>query len=143
MGRSEQEVGEEVDLNSIFLLRPGERRIMRAQPGFDVGERDGFSGRGARSAERARRIALHDDEFRFGTRQHRCECLADHPHVRVRIGFSDTIEADDRETVQPVIRRVQLWMLPGENQRWSEAALVERCGDRRKLDGFGTCTDDE
>ena len=128
MGRREQQVGEQVDLDSIFFLRPGQRRIVGAQPGFDVGERDHGRGGGARRAERARRIALDDQQIgTIGEERPQCRCnLFD---MRVRVGFTRTIEGDRAIARESMLRRIERRVLAGENQRRLEPALAKSVGD--------------
>ena len=63
--------------------------------------------------------------------------------MRVGMGEARAIELEPRESVQPVIGRIEAWMLAGEDDQAIEPALVERGGDWRELDGFGPGADDE
>ena len=56
----EEQFGPGVDCGAIFLFGPGQRRIVRAKPGFDVCDWHSRGERRKRSAERARRVALDD-----------------------------------------------------------------------------------
>ena len=64
LGRREQQVGVGVDHGAIFLLRPGQQRIMRPQARLDMRDRDPGDEGSQRAAKRARRVALNDDEVR-------------------------------------------------------------------------------
>ncbi len=59
-------------------------------------------------------------------------------HVAVWIVLSRAFEPGRRETVESVIGRVQLRMLPGEYQQRRKAAASEGQCYRLQLDRFGT-----
>ncbi|MEO8547615.1 MAG: hypothetical protein ABI422_04535 [Sphingomicrobium sp.] len=60
--RREQQVGAGVDRGAIFLLGPRHGHVVAAQPGFDMGDRHSRCEAGQRAAERARGVALDDNQ---------------------------------------------------------------------------------
>ena len=91
-------------------------------------------------AERARRVALDDQQMRSRYEQvaNGRRDLAD---VDVRILLSGKPEIDQREPAQAEIRRLQRFMLSGDDQARPKPARGERVGDRREFDGFGPGAD--
>jgi hypothetical protein len=94
-----------------------------------------------RPAESARRIALHQHQRSFT--QHRHCGLCDFAHVAVWIVLSRAFEPGRGETIEPVIGRAQLPMLPGEYQQRRKAAASESQCYRLELDRFGTGSDNQ
>lgn len=115
---------------------------MRSQPRFDVRDRNaGGEGR-ERSAERARRIALDDEQVDALAKQRR-DALGDALRVNVGIGLAGAIEPLRGEAVQTEFRGVEAWMLAGQDQPRPKSARDERVSDRGKLDRFGPGSDDK
>ncbi len=142
IGRREQQVGARVDLGAILLLRPGQGAVAGAEPGFDVGERDRGCQRAARAAERARRIAL-DDQQVGRLREQRSKRGFDFAHVRVGILLAGTAELERGINVQAMVARIERSMLPGEDERGRQPALGERAGDGGEFDRFRPGADDQ
>jgi hypothetical protein len=61
-GRREQELGIRIDRGPIFFLRPGQERIVGAQACLDMRNGDAHLKTSQRRAQRARRVALHDQQ---------------------------------------------------------------------------------
>jgi len=142
VGRREQQVGARVDLGAIFLLRPRQRAVAGAEPGFDMGERDRGCERGARAAERARRIAL-DDQQVGRPREQRSKRGFDFADVRVGILLAGTVEMERGINVQAMVPWIERSMLPGEDERGRQPALGERVGDGGEFDRFRPGADDQ
>ena len=90
--------------------------------------RDGYARlRGAeRTAECARRVALHDDQSRIADG---CADRArDELRVRERIGLPAAAELGRGERGHAVIGGAEVWMLAGQHEARSDAAMEERFG---------------
>ena len=106
--------------------------------------RDGNSGEraGERGPERARSVALHDEEV--GRRaQLRKHGGSNHPHMAVRVLFAGAAELHRRIGVEPGFGETERKVLSGEHERRRQAAIAERMGDRRQFDGFRPGPDDQ
>ena len=142
LGRREQQVGVGVDHGAIFLLRPGQQRIMRPQARLDMRDRDPGDEGSQRAAKRARRVALNDDEVRRLT-QKRQKGAGHRLDMDVRVLVARAIQFDPGEGLQPELVRRQRGMLPGEDQRRDQAVRRKGIGDGFELDGFGPGADDQ
>jgi hypothetical protein len=63
--------------------------------------------------------------------------------MRVRVLLAGAVEPDRGIGVQPIVRGIERFMLPGEDQRRFEPALGERVSERGQLDGFRPGPDDQ
>ena len=142
VGRREQQRGDRVDLGPILLFRPRQGAVAGAQARFDMSDRDARRRCGAGSADRARRIALDDQQVRRIAGQ-RAERRLDRARVGVRILVAGTAEMHRRIAAQAVLGRVERLMLAGEDEPRLEAALGERVRDRGEFDGFRPGADDQ
>ena len=142
VGRCEQQVGTGVDLGPIFLLRPGQGAVAGAEAGLDMGERNRGRERGAGTAERARRVALDDQQVGRG-REQRSKRGFDPGDMRVGVLLAGAIEMQRGIYVQPMVARIEPSMLAGEDQRGRQPALGERMCEGGELDGFGPGADDQ
>jgi hypothetical protein len=61
----------------------------------------------------------------------------------MRIFLPRTVQPDRRIGFEAIVGGVELRMLAGEDDVRRQAACGERCGDRRQLDCFRTCSDDQ
>ena len=103
-GWREQQVGLSVDRRAILLLRPGERRIVRAQPGLDMSDGDACSETRERRTQGAGRIALHDDQV--GLSSPRKERGGHLSHMQVRILAPGAIEMPVRVVGKTIFGRL-------------------------------------
>jgi hypothetical protein len=140
-GRREQQVGAGVDRRTVFLLRPRHGRVMAAQAGFDVRDRDSGSERREGATESARRVSLDDEQIgrlaKLGQ-----DCGRDASDVRMRVFRTGAAEPRRRKGAHVEIRGIKL-VLPGQDERRSHASRRQRPGDRCKLDRFGSGADDQ
>jgi len=67
--RREQQVGVGIDCGSIFFLGPRQRWIVGTKASLDVRDGDAGDEAGKRTAERARRVTLDDQQVRRGAQQ--------------------------------------------------------------------------
>ena len=97
---------------------------------------------GDRPAERARRVALDDQQIRplLKRLQKRAGDVLDVP---VRIGRARAMELRRVAVAKTVIGGIEAGMLPGDNQRGLQVEAGERAGDGRQLDRFGPGADDQ
>lgn len=142
-GRREQHVGESVDFAAEFLLGPWRGGVEAAQTGLDMGEWQGVAARGAGPAERARRIALDDDEAGRVATPVAIERAGDVVDMVERIAATGATEGSGREAAKTVIGEVEPWVLAGQHQPHLDPPRVERCRDGRELDGFRPGPNDE
>jgi hypothetical protein len=68
---------------------------------------------------------------------------ADVAYMDVRIFLARTAQPDRRIGFKAVVGGLELRMLAGEDDVRRQAACGERRGDRRQLDCFRTCSDDQ
>jgi hypothetical protein len=107
-----------------------------------MGERHAGRRRGARAAERARRIAL-DDQQVGRPREQRSKRGFDFADVRVGILLAGAAEMERGIVRQAVVSRLERSMLPGEDERGRQPALGERAGDGGEFDRFRPGADDQ
>ena len=138
-GWREQQVGPRVDCGPIFLLGPGQERVMGPEPRLDMGDRHLGGEGGERRAKRARRIALDDQEV--GRRAKPLEKRGgDGADVAVRVLLARATEPLGRKAGETKLVRVKA-MLPGDDERGRKPALGERVRDGRQFDRFGPGAD--
>ena len=115
---------------------------MRAQARFDMGDRNAGRERGQSRAQRARCVALNDQQMGWPAqvRQQRRRHLAD---VCVRVFLAEAIELEAAVSRQGRSRAIEPVVLAGEDQRRHDPALGERVGDWGQLDGFRPGPDDQ
>jgi hypothetical protein len=115
---------------------------MRPKTRFDMGDRDRPAERRKRCRERARRIALHDNQVGRGPE------LAEHRgghgrDVPVRVLLAGAVEIYCREVAKPEILSPELRMLAGEDERRRYASLGEGDRNRSQFYRFGPGADDQ
>src|SRR4029078_12097147 len=98
-GWSKQQVGFGIDGGWIFLLGPRDLRIMGPQASLDMGDGHSRGETRERSAERARRIALHTQQVEGGP-QPRQERGRYHVDMVVRVLATKAIQGFDRERIE-------------------------------------------
>jgi hypothetical protein len=101
---------------------------MSSKTRLDVG--DGYPGGECRTgtAESARGVALNDDQFRSSAKQRKQGRR--HPaNVGMRVVLPRTAEIDPPELVQSELSRIELRMLPGQDDRRRDALRRKRMGD--------------
>lgn len=96
-----------------------------------------------RSAERARRIALHDHQLRGLLGKHFQNRPADQPGMNVRVVLPGAAKADRREAAKAVIGDIEAGMLAGYDQQRIDSVSGERAANGGELDRFGTGADDD
>lgn len=102
----EQDLGVSIDRRPIFLLRPGKRSIMRAEPGFDVRYGHATSESRKCGPKGARGVALDDQEV--GTiLEARRKSLGHGADMCVRIFLSGAVEIDPLKAIQSELDWVQ------------------------------------
>src|SRR6185436_19965865 len=121
---------------------PGQSAVAGAEPGFDMGERDRGCERGPRAAERARRIALDDQQVGW-PREQRSKRRFDFADVRVGILFAGTVELERGINVQAMVAWIERSMLPGEDERGRQPAFGECSCDGGEFDCFRPGADDQ
>lgn len=127
-----------VDRYSKFLFRPGAAAIVASKACLDVGKRNSGHSSGKRSPKSARCVTLNDDEI--GSRSGKCreQEFRDVLDMRMGVVAPDAVEHDRTAGIEPLVRRAELRMLAGEDQKRFEAPLSQSMSDRGELDGFGT-----
>ena len=101
-----------VDGGAIFLLWPGEARIVRSQARLDMRDRNLGEGARERCAKRAGGVALYDEQV--GCRlQQRKHGSGDHPDMPVRVFVAGTAEPHRRISLKPEFVGVESGVLAG------------------------------
>ena len=130
-----------IDRDPEFFFRPGTAAVVAAQSGFNMTEGDAGHCRGQCAPERARRVAMDNQQGgAVYQRQNRFRHCTD---MRVRVFETTAIESDRGKPVEPEIGRIKLRMLARKYQRQRNAAGAQRLGNGGELDRFGTSADDE
>jgi hypothetical protein len=141
-GWREQQIRAGIDVRPITLFRPGPAKVVSPEAGLDVSDRDAGSESGERSAKRARRVALDDQQVRRRADQRR-DCGGDPADMRIRIRFAGAIEPDRAILAKAMLSRIERGMLAGEDQARLQPPRGQRVGDGGKFDRFGSGADDE
>ena len=126
----EQKVGQAVDRDAIFFLRPWKIGIVGPKSRLDMRQCDVELAGRKRSAERAGGVALDDHQLRPGRRQNPLHGCAYQFGVQHRIRLSRTSERNDWEAAQPMFRQLKARMLARDEQPRGLARLGEGVGDR-------------
>jgi len=122
--RREEKVGLSIDGDAEILLRPGVLSIVAAQARFDMGDSNPRHACAQSSSERARCVALHDDEFR--ALYCRSDGARDLTDMGVRVGLTAAAQLDDRKTGHPEGAGIEFRMLAGQNQPRNYSSAGER-----------------
>jgi hypothetical protein len=125
IGRSEQKFRTGVDRRSILLFRPGEHQVMRAKPSFNM--RDWHVRRESckRGTKCARCIALNHQQVRAIAEQ-RGDGQGHGANMRMRILSPRAGELNPPKTIEPEFGRIQVRVLPAENDRRLKPLRGER-----------------
>ena len=142
LGRREQQVGMGVDPRAIALLWPWQARVVSSQARFDMGEPGARSERRLRPAERARGVALDDQQVGTVTQQ-RGHRRRDPVDMIVGVALSRAVEVDRRKSVEAVLDGIEGRVLAGQDQTWLETTRREGVHDGGKFDRFGPRADDQ
>ena len=135
-GRCEEKVGPGVDGDPVAFLRPGQERIETAQSCLDMRHRHIRVEAGERSAKRAGRVALDDDQLRIGAvRLHRS---GDAVGISDRIAVRTAVKLDRRIIAEAIGGEIEAGVLARPHDRRGKAAAGEGVDDRYLPDGFGT-----
>ena len=126
--RSEQQVGNRIDLDPVIFLGPGQAWVARPEAGLDMRQRNSSNFCRAGPTESARRVALHDDQVGLIAKQGYQRRL-DIAHVTVRVSLTGAAEIDRGIVRKPVILRSKRGMLPSEDKRRLEPARRKRVSD--------------
>lgn len=108
-----------------------------------MGDRDPGSRRADGAAESGRRVALDDQKFGAVAAQLGQGRRRDFADMLVRILAPRAAKVDRGISGQAMVARVERRMLAAEDEPRLEAARRQRLGNRCKLDGFGTGSDDQ
>ena len=114
-----------IDRRPIFLLGPRKLRIVRPQARFDMSDRHSSGEAGQGCAQRARRIALDDEQVELEAKcgkQRGGDCL----NVAVRVLFAGALKVTDRDATEAERRRIKVRVLAGQDEARREPALDER-----------------
>jgi hypothetical protein len=117
-------------------------RIVRPQASFDVSDRHSGSEPRKRCAERARRVALHNEEIGPKVKRPH-ERRSDRADVAVGIFFTGTSQSIALQTPEPEGFRIELRVLAGQNEAGREAAFNEGNGNGSEFDSFRSGADDQ
>lgn len=140
--RCEQQARLRIDGGAIFLLGPGEERVVSPEPRLYMGDRNSRGEAGKRGPQRARRVALHHEKV--GTiREQGQQRRRDRADMAMGVLLPWTLQMLGSEAGQTEVGRIQAWMLSGEDQIGQDPMLSERVGKRRELDCFRPCADHE
>jgi hypothetical protein len=142
LGRCEQQGGPGVDGHAIFLFRPRKQRVVGPQPRLDMGYRQTRGERSQGRSERARRVALNDDQGR-GVAEQWKQRGSDRANMQVRVFLAWATEPLARQCAEPELFGIEIGMLTGQNERGRQTARGKRRRDRRELDGFRSGPDDQ
>ena len=142
-GRDEQQVGESVDRDAIFLLRPGLTEIMAPQSRLHVRQSNAGVTRRKRAAKGAGGVPL--DHQQVGSRQRKDapQCGPHQIGMKQRVRLAGTAQWRRGEPRHAMLGQFQSRMLPGDEQSRRLAQVGKRLGDRAQLDGFWTSSDDK
>jgi hypothetical protein len=113
--RREQQVGVSIDGGAIFLFRPGQHAVVRAEPGFDMPDRRGRGEGRKRGAECAGRVALDDHEI-GGISEERGKGHRHRADMRVRVLLSSTAKIGPLKPIETKLGWIQSRVLTGENE---------------------------
>lgn len=112
--RREQEVRHPVDRDAVLLLGPGQGRVVASKARLDMAQRRDGLARGERSAECARRVALHQQQVDRVHHEQPAEHRLDNVGVEHRVGKPGTGQGNGFEAVKPVNGKLQPWVLAGD-----------------------------
>jgi hypothetical protein len=138
--RGEQQVGPGIDGNAIVFLGPGKKRIVRPQARLDMGHGNSGIERRQGAPERARCVALDDDEVRSAKLWR--QPPAHVSDVSVRMRPSGAVELGVLIALESEVRRIER-LLAGECERRRKPALRERVRNGQEFDGFRPGSDDQ
>lgn len=142
LGRREEQRGTGVDRGAIALLGPGGGGVPGAKPRLDMGDGNAAIEARLRRAERARRIALNDEQSGRG-QEVATERAPNSRDMSVGLRQARAAELDARQMIEAVVGEVEAGVLPGADDEAVEPARGERGGNGGQLDGFGPGADDE
>ena len=112
-----KQVGQSVDRDPVFFLRPGQVGIVGPKSRLDMGQRDARLARRQRAAERARRVALDDEQIGRVHRQQPLERRPDQVGMEHRVGLTRAAERNRlRKPSQAMIGQLKARMLAGNEQ---------------------------
>jgi len=113
-----------------------------AEARLDMSDGDARGEAGEGGAERARRVALHDEEvgYRPNQRPQRPRHGAD---MGMRVFLAGAGEDDPGKVPEAEVGRFESGVLAGQDEARNEAARREGAGNRLELDGFGPGPDDQ
>jgi hypothetical protein len=103
-----------------------------------MGDRDADLARRERPAQRARCIALDDEQVGRIERQQPFQCRPDQIRMDDRVGLTRTAKRRGGEAIQTMVAKFETRMLTGDEQNWRLAESGEGLGNRTELDGLGT-----
>jgi hypothetical protein len=108
-----------------------------------MSERYCAGSRGARTAKRARCIALHDQQVGGAASEDRLERTGDPRGMRMRVFLTGAPEIDCLVGVKAVVGEVKAGMLARDDQRRKEPARCQRVSQGSEFDSFRPGADDQ
>jgi len=132
-----------IDRDPELLLGPGAAAIMASKAGLDMGDRSPGDASPKRSAECARRVALHHEQFWAISGKQVGDRLADQSDVNVRVILSGAAKPNRRIMAKTIIGGLQPGMLASQDEPGGNPPPRERIGNGGELDRFGAGTDDD
>ena len=109
---------------------------------LDMRDRHARRETGQSRTERARSVSLDHEQCRPWGKP-RKQRLGDGTDVAMRVLLAGAVEPFGAKSLEAERRRVEVRVLAGEDQLWSDPSLGERMGKGGKLDRFGPGPDHE
>jgi hypothetical protein len=125
-GRRKQQRRQRVDRDSKVLFGPRVQAVVAAEAGFNVGNRNVSLGCPERAAERARSVALYNDQSRLI--QGCPNVSGDIANVKLRVGPTGAGKLHSLHRRHAVVRWLKVGMLSGEDEARADTAMEERFG---------------
>ena len=125
-GRREQQIRNRIDRDPEVFLGPGVPPVMTAKTRLDMGDWNAGELRTQGSAQRARGIALNDDQRRVPNE--RSQPARNLAGVGVRIGLAGASQLDHRQIRNAMVSDPKGRVLAGEDDARADASGDERLG---------------
>lgn len=142
LGWREQQHRAGIDCRAIFLFGPRQRRIVAAQTGFDMCDRESGPEARERATKSARRVALDDKQVRTFAEASE-QGFGDMLDMAVRIGGARAMKMRCLAIAETMFGGIEVRMLPGDDQRRLKVERGEGSGNWSELDRFGPSADDQ
>ena len=119
-----QQLGQAIDADAEVFLGPWISSVMTAQTRFDMRDGNARHCGAERAAERAGRVALHDDKGCIA--DGRADGACDEPGGSERIGLSAAAELGRGERRHSVVGRAEMRVLAGQHEVRPDTPMEER-----------------